>query len=180
MACALGVNAQQQVLEGDQKPLVVKHEYYPNGKVRREASFRDGKREGVWREFDEQGNVVKSQTYQKGALVGEGIVGIDGYQWGKKEDFVSQLDQNLQMLCLFAKDHGKIAALTECGLKNLADPTWWTSTLQPVVDKYPISYLLVWRNYEKEWFGPSPVKPDAPYFKEFHAADKTLFLKDIQ
>ena len=109
-----------------------------------------------------------------------GIVGIDGYQWGKKEDFVSQLDQNLQMLCLFAKDHGKIAALTECGLKNLADPTWWTSTLQPVVDKYPISYLLVWRNYEKEWFGPSPVKPDAPYFKEFHAADKTLFLKDIQ
>ena len=109
-----------------------------------------------------------------------GIVGIDGYQWGKKEDFVSQLDQNLEMLCLFAKDHGKIAALTECGLKNLADPTWWTSTLQPVVDKYPISYLLVWRNYEKEWFGPSPAKPDAPYFKEFHAADKTLFLKDIQ
>ena len=72
------VNDVEQVLESDMKPLVVQYEYYPNGRVKREASFRDGKREGVWREFDEEGNVVKSQTYQKGALVGEGIVGIDG------------------------------------------------------------------------------------------------------
>jgi hypothetical protein len=109
-----------------------------------------------------------------------GLVGIDGYQWGTKEDFVSQLDQNLQMLCQFAKEHGKIAALTECGLKNLTDSTWWTSTLQPVVQKYPISYLLVWRNYKEEWFGPSPSKPDASYFRDFYQSDKTLFLKDIQ
>lgn len=109
-----------------------------------------------------------------------GMVGIDGYQWGSKEDFMTQLDQNLAMLCQFADDHGKVAALTECGLKNLTDPTWWTSSLQPIVDKYPISYLLVWRNYNKEWFGPSPSKPDAPYFKDFYAADKTLFLKDIE
>lgn len=109
-----------------------------------------------------------------------GLVGIDGYQWGTKEDFVSQLDQNLQMLCQFAKEHGKIAALTECGLKNLTDSTWWTSTLQPVVQKYPISYLLVWRNYKDEWFGPAPSKPDASYFRNFYQSDKTLFLKDIQ
>ena len=109
-----------------------------------------------------------------------GLVGIDGYQWGTKEDFVSQLDQNLDMLTKFAKDHGKIAALTECGLKNLADPTWWVSTLTPVTDKYPISYFLVWRNYEKEWFGPSPAKPDAPYFNEMYQKKNVLFLNDIQ
>ena len=109
-----------------------------------------------------------------------GMVGIDGYQWGSKEDFMAQLDQNLAMLCQFADDHGKVAALTECGLKNLADPTWWTSSLQPIVDKHPISYLLVWRNYKEEWFGPSPSKPDAQYFKDFYAADKTLFLKEIK
>lgn len=107
------------------------------------------------------------------------MVGIDGYQWGTKEDFVAQLEQNLQMLCQFAKERGKVVALTECGLKNLTDPTWWTSTLQPVADKHPISYLLVWRNYKEEWFGPSPSKPDAPYFRDFYKADKTLFLKDI-
>ena len=109
-----------------------------------------------------------------------GLVGIDGYQWGTKEDFVSQLDQNLAMLCQFAKDHGKIAALTECGLKNLTDPTWWTSTLTPVLDKYPISYFLVWRNYKEEWFGPSPAKPDAEYFRQLYDKENTLFLNEIR
>ena len=108
-----------------------------------------------------------------------GMVGIDGYQWGSKEDFVAQLDQNLAMLTQFAADHGKIPALTECGLKNLTDPTWWTSTLTPVLDKHAISYFLVWRNYKKEWFGPAPSKPDAPYFKEMYAKENVLFLKDI-
>ena len=108
-----------------------------------------------------------------------GMVGIDGYQWGSKDDFVTQLEQNLTMLCQFADDHGKIPALTECGLKNLTDPTWWTSTLTPVLDKHAISYFLVWRNYKKEWFGPAPSKPDAPYFKEMYAKENTLFLQDI-
>ena len=107
------------------------------------------------------------------------LVGIDGYQWGTKEDFVSQLDQNLDMLTKFAEKNGKIAALTECGLKNLTDPTWWTSTLKPVVDKYPISYFLVWRNDKNEWFGPSPSQPDAPYFVEYYQAANSLFLNDI-
>ena len=108
------------------------------------------------------------------------LVGIDGYQWGTKEDFVSQLDANLAMLTKFAADRGKIAALTECGLKNLTDPTWWTSTLTPVLDKYPISYFLVWRNYKEEWFGPSPSKPDAEYFKQMYDKQNVLFLNEIK
>ncbi len=107
------------------------------------------------------------------------MVGIDGYQWGTKEDFVAQLDANLAMLVKFAERRNKIAALTECGLKNLTDSTWWTSTLTPVLDKHRISYFLVWRNYREEWFGPSPAKPDAPYFREMYAKKNTLFLKDI-
>ena len=108
-----------------------------------------------------------------------GLVGIDGYQWGTKVDFVEQLDANLTMLTHFAKNHGKVAALTECGLKNLSDPTWWTSTLMPVLNTYRINYFLVWRNYKEEWFGPSPSQPDAPYFKEMYERENTLFLKDI-
>ena len=108
------------------------------------------------------------------------LVGIDGYQWGTKEDFVAQLDANLEMLVNFAKHRYKIAALTECGLKNLTDPTWWISTLTPVLDKHNISYFLVWRNYREEWFGPSPAKPDAPYFREMYAKKNTLFLEDIK
>jgi len=81
------VNDVEQVLEPDMKPLIVQHEYYPNGKVKREASFRDGKREGVWREFDEEGNVIKSQTYKKGGLISEGVVGTDGKRRGEYKEF---------------------------------------------------------------------------------------------
>jgi antitoxin component YwqK of YwqJK toxin-antitoxin module len=83
------VNDVEQVLQSDLKPLVLKHECYPNGNVKREASFRDGKREGIWREFDEEGNVIKSQTYKKGSLVGEGIVDTDGKRRGEYKEFYS-------------------------------------------------------------------------------------------
>ena len=108
------------------------------------------------------------------------LIGVDGYQWGSKEDFMAQLDQNLGMITRFCEKNGKIAALTETGLKNLTDPTWWTSSLKPVVEKYPISYLLVWRNDKNEWFGPSPIKPDKDSFMEFYNDGNTLFLKDIE
>jgi hypothetical protein len=38
----------------------------------------------------------------------------------------------------------------------------------------------VWRNYREEWFGPSPAKPDAPYFVEMYKKNNTLFLEDIK
>ena len=81
------VNDVEQVLESDMKPLVVQHEYYPNGKVKREASFRDGKKEGVWREFDENGNVINSQTYKKDVMIGQGIVDTDGKRRGLFKEF---------------------------------------------------------------------------------------------
>ncbi|MCR5658704.1 MAG: hypothetical protein K6G25_05210 [Bacteroidales bacterium] len=93
------VNDVEQVLESDMKPLVVQHEYYPNGKVKREASFRDGKKEGIWREFDEEGNVINSQTYQKDVLVGQGIVDTDGKRRGLFKEFYP--DNNLRAEGLF-------------------------------------------------------------------------------
>lgn len=81
------VNDVEQVLDGQMMPLIVQHEYYPSGRVRREASFRDGRREGVWREFDEDGNVINSQTYKNGALIGSGIVDTDGKRRGEYKEF---------------------------------------------------------------------------------------------
>ena len=93
------VNDVEQVLESDMKPLIVQHEYYPNGRVKREASFRDGRREGVWREFDEEGNVINSQTYKKGALMSEGVVGTDGKRRGEYKEFFA--DSSLRAEGLF-------------------------------------------------------------------------------
>ena len=110
------------------------------------------------------------------------MLGLDGYQWTpeEKNQFIERGKQNLAVLCQVAKEHNLIPALTECGMKNMTEPTWWTSTLLPTVKGFPISYMLTWRNFKNEWFGPSPEKPDASYFRDFYNSPTTLFLKDIK
>ena len=112
------------------------------------------------------------------------LIGDDAYQWGKEEDFVKQLHADLTFLSDFAKRNGKLFALTECGFKNIPDSTWWTRVLKPIMDQYPISYFLTWRNYsgedKVEYFAPDPSQESAADFKKLYEAENTLFLKDIQ
>lgn len=77
------VNDVEQIIESEMKPLQMQHEYYPNGRIKREASFRGGKREGTWREFDEDGKVISSQIYKNGQLVQSGIMDTDGTRRGE-------------------------------------------------------------------------------------------------
>ena len=107
------------------------------------------------------------------------LIGLDAYQWGTEEDYVRQLNADLQMLTTYAQEHGKLLALTECGLKNLPDPTWWTRVLKPQLDRYPLSYFLVWRNAKHEFFGPAPGEKNALYFNEMVRSSNVLMLKDI-
>ena len=108
------------------------------------------------------------------------LIGEDAYQWGTEDDFKRDLKADLTFLSDFAKKNGKLLAMTECGLKNMTDSTWWTRALKPIMDQYPISYFLLWRNYKEEYFGPSPSLPCAADFKKLHEADNVLFLKDIK
>ena len=108
------------------------------------------------------------------------LIGEDAYQWGTEEDFVTALDKDLTFLCDFAKENGKLIAMTECGYKNIPDSTWWTRVLKPVMDKYPICYFHTWRNYEKEYFAPDPDQVSAADFKKLYEAENTLFLKEIK
>ena len=107
------------------------------------------------------------------------IIGLDAYQWGTEEDYIRQLNGDLAMLTQYATKKGKLLALTECGMKNLPDPTWWTRILKPQIDKYPLSYFLVWRNAKHEFFGPSPGEKNALYFNEMIRNINVLMLKDI-
>ena len=108
------------------------------------------------------------------------LIGEDAYQWGAEEDFVKQLSADLDFISDFAKKNGKLFALTECGYKNMPDSTWYTRVLQPVMDKYPLSYFLLWRNYKEEYFGPVPGEATADDFRKLVASEKVLMLKDIQ
>lgn len=107
------------------------------------------------------------------------LIGEDAYQWGTEEEFKAGLTADLKFLSDFAQKNGKLLAMTECGLKNMPDATWWTRVLKPIMDQHPISYFLLWRNYKEEYFGPSPNLPCAADFRKLYEAQNTLFLKDI-
>lgn len=54
-------------------------EYHPNGKIRLEGGYTDGKKQGVFREFDLSGDtVVNSYIYENDSLIAEGIVMKNG------------------------------------------------------------------------------------------------------
>lgn len=107
------------------------------------------------------------------------LIGLDAYQWGAEKDFVTQINDNLSMMTRYCKRHDKLLALTECGLKNLPDPTWWTRVLKPQMDKYPICYFLFWRNAKHEFFGPAPGEKNAFYFNDLVRNSNVLMLNDI-
>ncbi len=107
------------------------------------------------------------------------LIGLDAYQWGTEQDFVRQINEDLALLTDYCQKHQKLLALTECGLKNLPDPTWWTRVLKPQTDKYPICYFLTWRNAKHEYFGPAPGEKNALYFNEMIRSSNVLMLKDV-
>jgi mannan endo-1,4-beta-mannosidase len=52
----------------------------------------------------------------------------------------------------------------------------------PVLDKHPISYVLVWRNAHDKpghFFAPYPGHSSAPDFVEFYNHPKSLFLHNV-
>ena len=88
----------------------------------------------------------------------------------------------LQITTAVAQSHQKIAAVTEIGYESIPDATWWTGTLLPAVERYPLSYLLVWRNaHDKEnhYYAPYPGHPSAEDFVAFYKNPKTLFAGDV-
>ena len=110
------------------------------------------------------------------------IIGLDAYQQSKDEQsFIRTLNKDLATLCEFAKGTDHLVALTECGYQNLPDPTWWTRVLKPQIEKFPLSYFLVWRNADhRQYFAPAPSTKDAPDFRKMVEDKRILMLKEIE
>ncbi len=43
--------------------------YYENGKIRISGNYKDDLKTGTWKYFDENGKMIKTETYEKGKLV---------------------------------------------------------------------------------------------------------------
>lgn len=116
------------------------------------------------------------------------VVGLDCYCFAPDADtvkiakFADDLDKNLAMVSKVAKAHNKVMALTETGYEGIKTANWWTATLAPVLAKYPIAYVLVWRNARERpqhHFAPYPGHASTANFVEFYNLKETLFLHDV-
>ena len=116
------------------------------------------------------------------------LIGLDCYCWAPEADttqitnYATTLDKNLGMVCSIAKKRQKAVALTETGYECLKKKDWWTATLAPILERHPISYVLVWRNAhnrKNHFFAPYPGQQSASDFIRFYNDKRTLFLQDL-
>jgi len=65
----------------------IKRDYYPNGRERVVGSYLNGIPEGIRREYDEEGKIVKSYIFSNGVIIGEGIVDENGFKQGYWKEY---------------------------------------------------------------------------------------------
>lgn len=110
------------------------------------------------------------------------LVGFDTYQFDRQE-YVDGMEKALGILTEVGKMKDKPIAITETGYEAIPDSTWWTETLLPVIRKYPISYVLVWRNAREKkahYYAPYPGQASADDFVKFYQDTCTLFVRDLK
>lgn len=109
------------------------------------------------------------------------IVGFDIYQF-HRDVFLTGLDKSLSIVDSVGKTHDKVIAVTEAGYEGIPDARWWTGTLLPALERYPVAYVLVWRNAREKithYYAPYPGQISAADFVEFYKSPKTLFAADV-
>lgn len=121
---------------------------------------------------DDYVDIIGTDVY---AFDGEG--GIDLYR--------ERVDRNLSIATKYAQKTGKLAAFTETGMEGVVVPDWYTRVLLPLLQKYPVSYVTVWRNAPQNenpghFYVPFKGHPAEESFKAFFANDSILFLNDIK
>ena len=113
------------------------------------------------------------------------LLGLDGYHRNNEEGiaaYQSSLNTILSFMTEEGRKRDKPIALTETGLEAIPIADWWTSVLFPVLDRYPVSYVLVWRNARERpdhYYAPYPGQLSADDFVTFYHHPRTLFNKDI-
>lgn len=110
------------------------------------------------------------------------LIGFDTYQFDR-QDYLKNMEKALTILTEVGRAHDKPIAVTETGYEGIPDSTWWTETLMPVVSKYPVSYVLVWRNARERpnhYYAPYPGQVSADDFVKFYHDPRTLFARDME
>jgi len=107
------------------------------------------------------------------------VVAFDSYCRDPKK-FAATFEKCISITQTVADAHHKLSAVAETGYNLVPAADWWTKTLLPIVSRYNLSYLMVWRNAGLEqYFAPYPGQVSADDFKLFFKADETMFQNRI-
>jgi antitoxin component YwqK of YwqJK toxin-antitoxin module len=69
--------------------LDVRTDYYPSGKIKTVASYKDGVPEGIRREYSEDGRILTAYTFRDGQITGQGIMTEQGIKQGPWKEYYS-------------------------------------------------------------------------------------------
>lgn len=115
------------------------------------------------------------------------MIGVDIYEFDNNDaNYQKNLKETMDVMMAAAKKTGKMPALTETGCRGISQKKdWFTQALWPVLQQYPVSYVLFWRNAwdkpQEEAYLPGVGDGDiCKDFKAFTANKKVLLSKDIK
>ncbi|MDE6097907.1 MAG: glycoside hydrolase family 26 protein [Muribaculaceae bacterium] len=90
-------------------------------------------------------------------------------------DFRRRVDSQFPYIVEEAARRGKLAAFAETGLEGITMPEWYTEVLLPVMKRYPLAYVCVWRNAN---INENPKHYYVPYKGHAAEADFVKFASD--
>ena len=118
------------------------------------------------------------------------VLSFDRYQFEGKNGtalFNEVMTNQLTILNQVAIQKNKPVALAETGYEAIPDPTWWTTTLYPLLKKYPLAFVLVWRNHgfmpstgKMHHYAPYPGHLSEADFKKFYSFPEIFFETQIR
>ena len=117
------------------------------------------------------------------------VIGFDSYVPGKTpesiEFYKNEMSENLEILSSYAQKSGKLPIVAETGMESVFYTEYFTQIVYPLISKYPISWILFWRNAWDEklanhYYLPYKGHPAADDFKEFTDKDNILLLNDLR
>jgi len=100
------------------------------------------------------------------------IIATDNYYNLRYEEKDLDIVHNkLKIISDYAKESGKVAALSETGQNKIDDPNWFTERLLKAIYDYPdkvnLAYVAVWRNAVNGFWTPYTGHPAEADFKSF-------------
>lgn len=115
------------------------------------------------------------------------IVGFDCYAFGTKPEelqyYTDNMIKSLEVVCNYAGKANKIPIVGETGMEGIKYHSFFTEVLYPVISKYPVSSVLLWRNaWDKpdHYYAPFTGHPSCDDFRLFISNPDILTCKDLK